>query len=44
MRVTYTALSWERGNGSRIDLYSGTRVESHDYSTRCGKVTLYVLD
>ncbi|MDR3339870.1 MAG: type VI secretion system amidase effector protein Tae4 [Candidatus Symbiothrix sp.] len=30
-------------NGAHIDLFDGSKVESKDYSDRCGRVTLYVL-
>ena len=42
--IVFGSCEWASGNGAHIDLFNGTKVESKDYSTRCGKVTLYVLE
>ena len=40
--IVFRGCSWQEAAG-HIDLYNGTTVEDHDYSTDCGKITLYVL-
>jgi hypothetical protein len=40
--IVFRSCGWGNAAG-HIDLYNGTTVEDHDYSTECGKITLYVL-
>jgi hypothetical protein len=40
--IVFRGCGWGDASG-HIDLYDGTDVEDHDYSTECGKITLYVL-
>jgi hypothetical protein len=40
--IVFRDCGWGDAAG-HMDLYNGASVEDHDYSTRCGKITLYVL-
>ena len=40
--IVFRGCGWSDAAG-HIDLYDGTKVEDHDFSTKCGRITLYVL-
>lgn len=40
--IIFKNCGWSDATG-HIDLFDGTKVESHDYSSQCGNIELYIL-